>query len=170
MNTEKLDKVIAALDKVPKETKQMIFDMSCGLTEQEIIQSFNQQTYDFFTCVASIAKKLQKEAEADGYRALFDNAVKINKKMPIDKFTLMILEYAAEIYAENEDCFIKMSIPDKNVTIGNEFGIIRSEMFKSLWKILGNEDKTSVKEIIILLTTYAHAYLYKSILKNKTSN
>ena len=62
-----------------------------------------------------------------------------------------------------------MTIPDANVKIGNEFSIIRSKVFKDLWKIIDNDDKNDVKGNIILLTTYAHAFLYKQILStNKT--
>lgn len=166
---ERLNKVINNLNKIPQETKQMVFNMSCGMTDQEIIQSFNQQSYDLFNIVALVVKKLKKDNEFKvvGYRAIFDNAIKINNRLPLDKFTLMILEYASEIYEEQEDLFLNMKIPDKDVSAGNEFGIIRSEMFKSIWRLLGTEDKTKIKEIVIPLTTYAHAYLYKTILKNQ---
>ena len=163
-----LESVVQSLDRVPLETKQMIFNMSKGMSELEIIRSFNQQALDMFNLVISITKKVGKEREYQfsGYKALFDNAVKINNKLPVDKFTLIILEFAAEIYAEEEDCFLNMSIPDKEVNVGNEFGLIRSESFKILWKILNRPDKNLLKENIILLTTFAHAYLYKTILKN----
>ena len=163
-----LDNVVKSLDRVPIDTRQMIFSMSKGMSELEIIQSFNQQALDMFILVISITKRTGKEKEYQftGYKALFDNAVKINNKLPLDKFTLIILEFAAEIYAEEENCFLDMSIPDKEVNVGNEFGLIRSESFKILWKTLGRTDKEALKENIILLTTYAHAFLYKTLLKN----
>lgn len=163
-----LENVVKSLDRVPTETKQMIFDMSQGMKEMEIIQSFNQQALDMFTAVINVTKKLGKDKEYNflGYKNLFDNAVQMNKKLPVDKFTLIILEFAAEIYAEQEDCFLTMSIPDKEVNVGNEFGMIRSETFKILWTTLNNTDKNILKEHIILLTTFAHAYLYKTIIKN----
>lgn len=168
-DAERLQKVVNNLQKIPIETRQMVFNMSCGMSEQEIIQSFNQQSYDLFNVVALVVKKLGKENEfkVSGYRAIFDNAIKINNRLPIDKFTLMILEYAAEIYAEEENIILNMKIPDKDVSAGNEFGIIRSEMFKSIWRLLSEDDKTKIKEILIPLTTYAHAYLYKTVLKNQ---
>ncbi len=58
-----------------------------------------------------------------------------------------------------------MPIPNAQLEVGNEFGFIRSQMFKDLWKILGDKDKESIRSIIIMITTYAHAYLYKTILK-----
>lgn len=162
------DRVIQSLDKVHPDTKKMIFNLSNQMTEMEIIQSFNQQSLYLFTLVSSLAKKMKKEKEYQltAYKSLFDNAIKINVKMPIDKFTLMILEFAAEIYTEDEDCFLNMTIPDKKCSVGNEYSFIRSEKFKDLWKILDKSDKKTIADNVILLTTYAHAYLYKTIFKN----
>ena len=163
-----LKNVIKSLERVPQETKQMIFDMATGMSDLEIMQSFNQQAFDTFTLLIAITIRMgkEKECKVTGYKVLFDNAVKINKKLPLDKFTLIILEYAAEIYAEEEDCFLNMEVPDTNINVGNEFGIFRSEMFKKLWKIMNSKDKKDMKDNIILLTTFAHTYLYKTILKN----
>lgn len=164
--TKQLTKVIESLDKIPEKTKQMIFSMSLSLRELEIIQLFNQQADDLFTLLIGITQKFNREREYNviGYKALFDNALKLNAKLPIDKYTLIILEYAAEIYAENENIFMDMPIPDAKVNIGNEFGLIRSEMFKKLWVVINAEDKNKLKDSVILLTTYAHVYLYKTIL------
>jgi hypothetical protein len=167
-----LEPVIKALDRVSQETKQMVFEMARSMSEQEIIQSFNQQSLVLFNLMTTISKRIGKEREvgAAGYKLLFDKAIKINAKLPIDKYTLIILEYAPEIYAEDENCFLKMSIPDTNVTIGNAYGLIRSKMFQTLWKELGQEDRKKLRECFILLTTYAHVYFYKSLLKKGTQN
>ena len=166
-SNERLGKVVESLEKVTQGTKQMIFDMAKSLSELEIIQSFNQQSLDMFTIMIEITKRMgcEDKYKVTGYKVLFDNALKINAKLPVDKFTLIILEYAAEIYDEKEDCFLTMPIPDANVNVGNGFGIIRSEMFKNLWKQLGPTDKNLLKDNIILLTTFAHVYLYKTLLK-----
>ncbi|XWV25189.1 hypothetical protein QJ856_gp0583 [Tupanvirus deep ocean] len=163
---QRLTRVIDSLEKVPRETKQMVFDMAQSMTELEIIRSFNQQALDMFNLMIVITKRMNKEKDCNvaGYKALFDNAIKINAKLPLDKFTLLILEFAADIYAENENCFLDMAIPDAKVTVGNEFGLIRSQMFKNLWKELNQSDKNSLKEVIIPLTTFAHAHLYKTVL------
>lgn len=163
-----LDIVVKALEKVNNETNKMILQMCNGMNESEVIQSFNQQALDLFSKLLTITKRTGKESEykVGGYKALFDNAIKINARLPLDKFTLVILEFAPDIYQENEDCFLNMSIPDANVKLGNEFSIIRSEMFKSLWKDLSKSDKAAVGEIIILMTTYAHIYFYKTLLLN----
>jgi hypothetical protein len=168
-NEEQINKVIESLERVPQETKELVLKMALSMTELEIIQSFNQQTHDLFALLTVITKKLNKEKEYNvtGYKILFDNALKFNTKLPLDKFTLIILEFAAEIYEENENCFLEMSIPDAKVTVGNEFGLIRSEMFKKLWVGSDRNDKNSLKDNIILLTTYAHAHLYKTILNKK---
>lgn len=168
ISTSTLDNVVKSLDKVNPETKDLIFNMSKGMTEMEIIHSFNQQASYLFNLVIAITKRLKKEDECNfvAYKSLFERAIKINAKLPIDKFTLIILEFAAEIYSEDENCFLNMSIPDKKCTVGNEFSLIRSENFKKIWKILGQTDRKMIADNVILLTTYAHTYLYKTILKN----
>ena len=165
-NQDRLNNVVASLERVPMEIKQSIFDMASNMSEAEIIQNFNQNASDSFNKMIEITTRLQKEKEYNmkGYKVLFDRALKINAKLPVDQFTLIILEYAAEIYAEEEDCFLNMTIPDVKLNVNNQFGFIRSEMFKKLWRVLGNQDKEDLKERIILLTSYAHAYLYKTLL------
>lgn len=167
-----LENVIDSIDRVPLDVKQAIFSMSNEMGEMEIIQSFNQQAQDMFASVLYMTKKVNKDKEYNfsGYKVLFDTAIKHNNKLPIDKFTLIILEFAAEIYAGEEDCFLKMSIPDKEVKVGNEFGMIRSESFKILWKLLGRSDKKKLKDQIQSLTTFSHAYLYKTITKMASQN
>lgn len=162
---ETLITVGKALERVNDETKQMIYDLSCQLSELDIIRSFNQEALDMFTVVGAIIKKLGKESEYKiaGYKNIFDVAIKTNAKLPLDKFTLIILEFAPEIYEEQEDCFLNMSIPDKNVNVGNEFAIIRSEMFKNIWRHSNHEDRELIKQKVIPLTTYAHAFFYKSL-------
>ena len=167
-NQQKLDKVVNSLEKVSAETKKMVFNMANSMTDMEVVQSFNQTALDLFNLLVQITTRMNKENEykVGGYKLLFDNAVKLNKKMPIDQFTLVILEFAAEIYDEDENCFLKMTIPDAKLEVGNEFNLIRSEMFKKLWVTLVNKDKSDVKDKVILLTTFAHVYLYQTLLKN----
>ena len=166
-NRQKLEKVINALEKVNDETKTLILNMAKSMKEMVIIQSFNQSSLDLFTEILKITTRLGKEGEykVGGYKAIFDNAIKINVKMPVDKFTLVILEFAPEIYSENENFILNMPIPDTQVGVANEFSMIRSEKFKNLWKTLGSNEKEILKEKIILLTTYAHAYFYQTVLK-----
>lgn len=169
-DNQQLEIVMQQLEKVNVETKSTIFQMSKGMSEAEIIQSFNQQASYLFNLMIAIIRRLGKESEyqVSGYKYLFDNAIKINAKLPVDKFTLIVLEFAPEIYREDENCFLNMSIPDKKCSVGNEFGLIRSEMFKNLWKIMSKDDRKAIADSVILLTSYAHAYLYKTILKNKS--
>lgn len=166
INQERLERVAVALEKVPAAITQEIIKMVNNMSDLEIIQSFNQQSLDLFTHLMEITGKLGKEGEfkVGGYKELFDNASKINVKLPIDKYTLVILEYAVEIYEEREDCFLNMTIPDKKVNLGNEFNIIRSEMFKQLWLLMNGNDRKTIKQDIILLTSFAHAYFFKSVL------
>ncbi len=169
-NSERLENVINSLERVPLETRKMTLAMAQNMSDIEIIRSFNQKALDLFNFMINVTKRLGKEKEYNnikGYKTLFDNALKINAKAPLDKFTLIILEFAADIYAQDEDCFLKMTIPDTKVNINNEFGLIRSEMFKELWIASGKEEHDEVSDIVILLTTFAHAYLYKTVLMKK---
>jgi len=161
-----LQKVQLALEKVNEETKKMVYDMATGMSSLEVIQSFNQEVYDFFALLIIITRRLRvdKEYKIDAHNAFFEKAVKTNVSLPIEQFTLIILEFAPDIYTENEQSFLNMYIPDAKLEAGNEFNIIRSEHFKELWKKLNPEDKISLKDKIILLTTYAHTYFYQTII------
>jgi hypothetical protein len=172
--TNSLKKVVSALERVNPETNQMILDMAKGMTEAEIIAQFNQMALDFFNSMISITKKLgsamEREYGAEAYLIFFKNAIKVNAKLPIDQFTLTVLEFAPEIYREDEDCFLNMDIPDGKLDTNygnNEFSLIRSEKFKKLWKILSATDKETVKKLIIYLTTYAHTFFMFSLLQRK---
>lgn len=159
-----LQTVANSLERINSEINISIAQMAKSMTEASIIQAFNQVAIDLFVMVEKIILDIKKDKEykLDSYRILFDNAIRINNRLPIDKFTLIVLEYAPEIYSKDENCFLKMSIPDKNISIGNTFGFIRSEMFKNLWIILPNNHKKVIIEKVISLTTYAHAYFYKT--------
>lgn len=169
-NQKQLDIVVKSLERVDESISKDILQMSINMSEIAIIQTFNQVALDLFTFMKNVIDRLGKEHiyKIAGYRALFDNAIKFNSKLPIDKFTLIVLEFAPEIYSQDEDCFLKMSIPDKNVKVGNSFGFIRSEEFKDLWKVLDKNNQESISEKVISLTTYAHAYLYKTIMNNRS--
>lgn len=162
-----LELVVNALNRVNDVTKQMVMNMSKTMRDLDIIRSFNQLALDLFTIVGTLVNKYGKgkDIQINGYRRLFDNAIKINVKMPIDQFTLIILEFAPEIYEEKEDCFLNMAIPDTTVQVSNEFAIIRSEMFKDLWKSCSKSDREQLKSTIIPLTTFAHAFFYQSVLQ-----
>lgn len=168
-NALRLERVVESLAKVPQETNQMIFQIANNTSELEIIQLFNQEARDLFNILADITRRYncEKQYKIGGYSMMFEQALKVNHRLPLEKFSLIILEFAAEIYREDEDCFLKMEIPDKEISIDNEFGLIRSEMFKELWLIIDEKDKNVLKERVVELTCRAHTYLYKSLLKQK---
>ena len=161
-----LQKIQKALDRVNDDTKQMVLEMAKGMSDLEIMQSFNQEVYDFFFFFFGITRQLgfDREYKIEAHNKLYEKAVKTNVSLPIEQFTMIILEFAPEIYKEDEECFLKMSIPDTKLETGNEFNVIRSEHFKDLWKKMNQPDKNDVKDKIILLTTFAHTYFYKTIL------
>lgn len=167
---DQLERIFNTLDKVEEQTKNMIYNLALNMNNLEIIQTFNQKAIDLFTTMIEITElhKKEKEYKIKGYKAIFENALKINVKIPIDKFTLTILEFAADIYSENEEYFYQMTIPDAKLNLGsNEFGMLRSEGFKKLWIILTKEEQNKLKDNIVLLTTFAHVHLYKTLLSKK---
>lgn len=171
--TKTLEKVVDSLDRVNSDTKKMVFDMAKGMTEQEIITQFNQTALDFFNTTISITKRMgnAREYGFEAYLIFFNQAIKADAKIPIDQFTLTVLEFAPEIYSENESTFLNMNIPDGKLTdsayANNEFSLIRSEKFKRLWQSLKPQDKEEVKTSIILLTTYAHTFFVHTLLKKR---
>jgi hypothetical protein len=60
-----------------------------------------------------------------------------------------------------------MYMPDTKLESGNEFNLVRSEMWKNIWKILNKHDKEEIKKKFILLTVYAHCFFYKTILSKQ---
>lgn len=166
---QQLSRVAEALLRVPAETNQMIFEMAQQSSEDEIAQMFNQDARDLFDVLARITKRLGCEAEynINGYSMLFESAIPWKKSAPVDKFSLLILEFAPEIYSEDEDCFLTMNIPDKEVSVENSFGLIRSDMFKQLWKAIGTTERARLKDKIIGLTVHAHTYFYRTALIQK---
>lgn len=167
--SEIMKRIALALDRVTKETHEKIIDLAEGLSETEIINLFNQAAMDFFDMAITKSKELGREREFGftGYQFLFESALKINMSLPIDKFTLIILEFAPDIYDANEEYFLSMDIPDAEIKANNEFGIIRSKEFKKLWGQIDADCKEVTKDHITSLTVYAHAYFLKLLFNKK---
>lgn len=164
----RLEAVVEALTRVNSSTHGIILQIVQKSSEDEIITNFNQIALDFFNQMIAFTQQMNKEQEYNFniYLGFFEKALKANRSLPIDKFCLVILEFAPEIYAENDDCFMDMHIPDHKLVSENEFSMIRSEKFKQLWKILDHDKKDVCRSQTILLTTYAHAHFYKTVMKN----
>jgi len=162
-----LQNVIADLEKINEDTRNLFVSLAKGLSEVEIIHSFNQHSLDLFNLGIDIAKKYGKETtmKFNGYKLLLENATKLNIKLPIENFTLVVLSHASQIYSENEDYFINKSYNMKKIEVGNEFTFIQSDEFKYLWSILDQKDKRDFKDKLIMVTTYAYAYFFKTILQ-----
>jgi len=161
-----MNKIINALERVDPSTSQNIMELVENMDISEIIFTFNQTTGDLFDLLIKYNNKYNI-INLEGYYTLFKNALKINNRLPIDQFTMIILEYAPEIYANDYDRFLNMNIPDTKVSVGNQFGIIRTDIFKSFWRQLNDTEKSKIKEKLIILTTMAHVYFYKTALQYK---
>ena len=165
----KLQKVVDSLNKVSPEINQLAFAMSNSMSDLILVNLFNQTALDLFGAIDGITKSNPNGPKCDisTHKLFFDQAIKINNKLPIDKFSINILEFADYIYSEDDAYFLQMTIPDGKLSLGTEFNLIRSETFKQLWLSLSDNDKTELKEKIILLTSYAHAFFYKTVMNNR---
>lgn len=164
LETEQLQRVIAALRRVDPEIQKQIKSMADKMRATDIIKLFNQDASDLFAMIAEVTRHHDDHEvyRLTGYKNLFDNAIKIKASFPVDKFTLIVLEYVNEFYDRDEDFFLSMEVPETKVTLGNEFGFIRTEMFRNLWKSLNKRQKNKMYDKLASLTTYAHAYFCKT--------
>jgi hypothetical protein len=163
-----MEKISSALEKVSDEINQMAWNLAKEIPNSDIIQTFNQETCDLFEILIGTINTLgvSRECNINGHKIIFENALKINIGLPIEQFTFIVLQFAPEIYDEKETFFLEMKIPNQKVQNGNEFSLINSEAFKKLWLLLNHDSKQEIKDKIILMTTYAHAYFYKVIIKS----
>lgn len=166
--TAALERVAAALDRVDEDTKRDAYEMAKSMPSIEVMKGFNQSAIDLFSTMDNFCRKLKlgKKYDVSGYRELLTFAIKQNVKIPINKFTLIILEYAPEIYAEEVDKFLGMEIPVTEVKMGNAFSVIKTETFKEMWRLSSKEDKNYVGKIFINMTFYAQVYFYQTIISN----
>lgn len=156
-------RVVAALNGVDEKNKQMVRRIANGYTEIEIVTKFNQAGKDFFVLLNRLTSEAGKDYGVKGYEKLFHHAIGLRKDWPIDKFTLLILQFAPQVYAEDEQFFLDVKIPDQQVRINNEFGIIKTEAFKELWLTTSEQNRNDLKDACLLLVTFAHAYFVKMI-------
>lgn len=167
---KQLQKVVNALEQVNMETQQTILQMARGMSDMEIIQLFNQESLDLFTVITDTVKSLGKENEIKfgGYKLLLENAMKLNVKLPVDNFTLVVLEFAPFIYMDDEDFFMRKTYGNGSakLEVGNEFAFITSEPYKEMWKLLDKNIKQKIKNKFLSVTIYAHVYFFKTVLNN----
>jgi len=163
-----MEKIMSALENVSDDINQMTWHLAKEISNSDIIQTFNQETCDLFEILINFinAMGISRECNILGHKIIFENALKINIGLPIEQFTFIVLQFAPEIYDEKEKFFLEMNIPNQKVQNGNEFSLINSAAFKKLWLLLNEDSKQELKDKIILMTTYAHAYFYKVIMKS----
>lgn len=171
-DSKTLEKIANALEKVPIDTNNMVMEMAKSMSDTEIIRQFNQYSLDFFGALIEITRSLGKLKECgfEAYNQFLHIAIKTDAKMPIDQFSVVVLEFAPSIYREDEDMFLGMNIPDSQMHgqfANNEFSIIRSDKFKNLWRSLSDAHKEEIKTHVINLTISAHAFFYQNIINYK---
>lgn len=160
-----LNNVLSALKRVDAKNVAMINQLAKTKSFDEIISQFNQNALDAFNALHRITVHMGCEStcKISAYLNLFKDAISMDSKMPLDRFTLTILEYAPEIYAQNDEVFLNMAVPDVKIGVANEFNVFRSQMFKDLWRNMSAPNRHIIRQRILLLTTYAHTFLCKTL-------
>jgi len=172
LSSTEIQEIVDSLKQINDETHKMVMGIANGMHKSEIITMFNQCALDFFNTVVTILKTMGQEEgrEIEGYMMMFQSALKYNINLPIDACAGVILKFAPEVYTENEQFFLGLHIPNAKVKDFNKpnqnsgFGIIESDKFKKLWRVGSSADKDKVKEKLIALTTWCHAYFFKLII------
>jgi signal transduction histidine kinase len=159
---QRLAEAVEAISRVDPDICSKIFAMSQVKSVVEIVNSFNQAARDLFAILLEVSRDNRIDYGMNGYKFMFDSAIKMNARLPLDKFTLVILKHAPEIYDEDEKNFLSMTVPDASVSVGGGFELIKSTSFKNLWLSATDEHKATIKRRVITLTYYAQAYLYKT--------
>jgi hypothetical protein len=149
--------------------------MSKSMSDVEIIMRFNQMMSSLFTFLIDKTKPLPnyKDYDFDIYFKLMEKSISINTKFPIERFCLIVLILAPQIYEKNENFFLNYKLNAQIKTSfsnQNEFSIFESEKFKELWKIMDTESKNRFVDDFTLLTVFAHTYFLQVVMKtNKMS-
>jgi hypothetical protein len=165
LNNITIRDVIAAIKRVQPSRNADTLALSNTMTKREIVSSFNQSIFDMFEEISKFLKKYNFSGDADmaSYKSLFEKATKANACLPIEKFTMSILVFAPEFYDEKEDFFLELKIPHLQVNTDTGFDVIKSELFRNLWKSMITEDKYVLRDRIMNVVLYAHCYFYKLI-------
>lgn len=166
---QQLTVVIAALERVDLAIRQEIYKMSLNMSRDMLVQSFNQRAKDMFSLLERISRACGRYETTDlaANRSLFNTAVTTSPEIAVNKFTLLVLEFAPEIYARDEEAFLKMTIPETDVKTSAGWGVIRSNEFRDMWvHDMTGEMKTQVTELMIRMVTIAQAFLYQTIRSN----
>lgn len=164
LEKERLGRVFEAMRRLDTEIRERILEMTRRLETNAIIRLFNQNASDLFSLIKSLTKDNTNPEiyNLSAYQNLFATAIKLKASFPIDKFSVLVLEYVNEIYARDEKLFLDMEVPVTKVAIGsNEFGFIKTQMFKDLWTSLDAKNKDLVYNKITSMTTFAHSYFYR---------
>jgi hypothetical protein len=165
----KYTEVIEALSTIDKDIIQGVREVAKESKKDSLIKSFNQNVYYLFSTVNNLVQKIpaneQKNFSMGTYEAMLDTSIKVNYSIPIEQFCSGPLKWAGLIYTQKYAEFLDCEI-DKNASIdinGKSFSLFDFEKFRVLWKQLNAEDQEKINDIIILLTSDAHAYFMKTI-------
>lgn len=159
--TEKFNKIQESLARVPEEYVEIIRSDYMDRSMYELFDIFNTNVNQFFDLAHSIAEKygVSHEFRFMGYKSLMENTImKMGKRIPIDQFSTIILEFVNEVYNEDENFFLNYEIEEEKIENNEHISIFEINRIKELYGKIENEDKEMIMEKIKTLTIYAHAY------------
>ena len=179
ISEEQLQEMVNVLSKLPKEIKLHNKKLAETTSRQDIISTFNQYVIDFFDLLIKIIDKVNEKANtkenygAESYKMVFEQALTFGAHLPIDNISSRLLLVADKIYNNDEQFFLNFELKESvdiqldknNNNKSYKFDIFDSDKFKELWKQLKPSYREKLFEKLILLTTYAHAYVFKLLIK-----
>ena len=112
-----LQVVVQALERVPRATRQQIYQLSQSAQRADLVTAFNQNARDMFTLLEQISRQCGRyeTTKLGSNRMLFDTAIGSHPEIALNKFTLLVLEFAPEIYSRDEEAFLQMTIPTTEI-------------------------------------------------------
>lgn len=164
---EKYVLVAQVLSDLPNELKSMATEMAHSMSDVEIVMRFNQMITSLFTLIINKTKPLPnyKEFNFEIYFKLLEKSISINTSFPIERFCLIMLIFAPQIYEKNENFFMNYNLNAHIKVSQNEFSIFESQKFKDLWHTLDVDAKNKFIDDFTLLTIFAHTYFLQRVAK-----
>lgn len=127
-----------------------------------LISNFNNYTNILATFIANISPNSNMKI----YKGEIERLVDEGSKVMIDTFTLNVLRYEEQIMAGNEDFFMGNNYSD--ITQNDRNMVNRMFEFKSIWKILTENNKNVIIKYMQLLCQISRAY-FEIVIENKIS-
>ncbi|CAI2358539.1 Hypothetical protein MVR_LOCUS245 [uncultured virus] len=163
------DTIIRSIESIPDIVKQFIRSKVATYQPNmyDLFDEFNNHVTGLFQLLDQLVIKYNMTSHFKmlaNYKQLIKHAINCKRSLVIDKYTLVTLEYAADILDGREDVFLNMTFNDTQGKLdGNEFSIIKCDNFKVLWKQLTEDERTQIHTRMISMTTTSLIFVVKTM-------